>query len=133
MNITVETELGEIFVDKKYFAQKIMSVLMQIRWRGKFLPANNRPKLLSEDKKPSFESFADVLELSKFDDGIHIAIPLIADFGMPLRSNTSDLIRDIYLEFGKMKMPITKITVHIVGVKSKQVAPRNIKFTVNRK
>ncbi len=133
MNITVETELGEISVDKKYFAQKIMSVLMQIRWRGKFLPANNRPKLLSEDKKPSFESFADVLELSKIDDGIHIVIPLIADFGMPLRSNTSDLIRDIYLEFGKMKMSITKITVHIVGVKSKQVAPRNIKFTVNRK
>lgn len=133
MNITVETELGEISVDKKFFAQKIMSVLMQIRWRGRFMPANSKSKLLSEENKPSFESFADVLELSKINDGIYISIPLIADFGMPLRSNASDLIRDIYIEFGKMKMPITKLTLHIVGVKSKQIAPRNIKFTVNRK
>lgn len=133
MNVSVQTDLGEIFVDKKFFAQKIMSVLMQIRWRGRFMPANNKSKLLSEENKPSIEAFADVLELSQYTDGISISIPIIADFGMPLRSSTSEFIKDLYLEFGKMKLPIIKITVHIVGVKSKQVAPRNIKFTVNRK
>lgn len=133
MNILLQTDLGEISVDKKFFAQKIMSVLMQFRWKGKFMPANNSSKLLSEENKPSIEAFADVLEVSQTTDGISLSIPIIADFGMPLRSSTAEFIRDVYLEFGKMKVPIIKITVHIVGVKSKQVAPRNIKFTVNRK
>ena len=133
MNITIQTDLGEISVEKNYFAQKILSVLMQVRWRGKFFLANYRSKRLSEENKPSLDAFADVLEVSEFDDGICLLIPLIAEFGMPLKSNTSDLIKDIFWEFGKMNTPIKKITVHIVGVKSKYVAPRNIKFTVNRK
>lgn len=133
MNITIQTDLGEISVEKNYFAQKILSVLMQVRWRGRFYPANYKSKLLVEENKPSLEAFSDVLEVSEINNGIYLSIPLIADFGMPLKSNTSDLIKDIFLEFGKMDMPIKKITVHIVGVKSKHVAPRNIKFTVNRK
>lgn len=133
MNITIQTDLGEISVEKNYFAQKILSVLMQVRWRGKFFPANYRSKRLSEENKPSLDSFADVLEVSEFDDGICLLIPLIAEFGMPLKSNTSDLIKDIFWEFGKMNVPIKKITIHIVGVKSKSVAPRNLKFTVNRR
>ena len=133
MNITIQTDLGEISVEKNYFAQKILSVLMQVRWRGKFYHANYKSKLLVEENKPSLVAFSDVLEVSEINNGIYLSIPLIADFGMPLKSNTSDLIKDIFLEFGKMDMPIKKITVHIVGVKSKHVAPRNIKFTVNRK
>lgn len=133
MNITIQTDLGEISVEKNYFAQKILSVLTQVRWRGKFFPANYRSKRLSEENKPSLYAFSEVLEVSEINNGIYLLIPLIADFGMPLKSNTSDLIKDIFGEFGKMNMPIKKITVHIVGVKSKHVAPRNIKFTVNRK
>ncbi|MDD7513001.1 MAG: hypothetical protein PUK14_03850 [Clostridiales bacterium] len=133
MNITIQTDLGEISVEKNYFAQKILSVLMQVRWRGRFYHANYKSKLLVEENKPSLVAFSDVLEVSEINNGIYLSIPLIADFGMPLKSNTSDLIKDIFLEFGKMDMPIKKITVHIVGVKSKHVAPRNIKFTVNRK
>ena len=133
MSIIMQTDLGEISVEKNYFAQKILSVLMQVRWREKFFLANYRSKRLSEENKPSLDAFSDVLDVSEINNGIYLLIPLIADFGMPLKSNTSDLIKDIFLEFGKMNMPIKKITVHIVGVKSKYVAPRNIKFTVNRK
>lgn len=133
MNITIPTDLGEISVEKNYFAQKIISVLMQVRWRGRFFPANYRSKRFSEEDKQYFEAFTDALEVSIIDDGIALLIPLLADFGMPLKSNTSNLIKDIYLEFGKMNVPIKKITIHIVGVKSKHVAPRNLKFTINRK
>ena len=133
MNIIIQTDLGEISVEKNYFAQRILSVLMQVRWRERFFPANYRSKRLPEENKPSLDAFSDVLEVSENNNGIYLLIPLIADFGMPLKSNTSDLIKDIFLEFGKMNVPIKKITVHIFGVKSKHIAPRNIKFTVNRK
>lgn len=65
MNITIQTDLGEISVEKNYFAQKILSVLMQVRWRGRFYPANYKSKLLVEENKPSLDAFSDVLEIGR--------------------------------------------------------------------
>lgn len=129
MDLMIENKRGEIVVDKDVFAQKIILVLFQLRWRGKFWLVNSKNKIIVENGHYDFQVFSDSLILDENKNGITVELPIIVEFGIPLRYTIGDLIDEIYHEFSIMSRPVSKITINIVGVKSKLVASRDLKFS----
>ncbi|XVG95099.1 hypothetical protein ACGCUQ_03260 [Eubacteriales bacterium KG127] len=129
MDLMIENKRGEIVVDKDVFAQKIILVLCQLRWRGKFWLVNSKNKIIVENGHYDFQVFSDSLILDENKNGITVELPIIVEFGIPLRYTIGDLIDEIYHEFSIMSRPVSKITINIVGVKSKLVASRDLKFS----
>ncbi len=132
MSIIHQTEIGEVVVDKTFFAEKVAAVIMQMRWRGKFIPATPKGKLLWEDGKFSLEGFSDAIEIIQEGRGFSLIIPMVAEFGIPLRANNRQLIEEIFEEFGDLCIPLTQVSIHLVGVKSKLVAKRDIYFSIEK-
>lgn len=129
MDLILENRRGEIVVDKAVFAEKIILVLCQLRWRGKFWLVNSKNKIILENGHYDFQAFSESLVLGENKNGVTIELPIIVEFGIPLRDTMGDLIEEIYHEFSNMSRPVSKITISIVGIKSKLVASRDLKFS----
>lgn len=132
MSIIHQTEIGEILVGKTFFAEKIAAVIMQMRWRGKILPATPKGKPLWEDGRFSIEGFSDAIEVTQEGNGFELTIPVVAEFGIPLKANNKQLMEEIFEEFGNLSIPLTKVCIHLVGVKSKQIAKRDIYYSMEK-
>lgn len=132
MSIIHQTEIGEIVVDNTFFAEKIAAVIMQIHWKGKFIPATQKGKPLWEDGKFSIDDFADTIEIIQDEKGFTLTVPVIAEFGLPLKINSEQLIKAIFEEFGELSIPLIKVIIHLVGVKSRLVAKRDIYFSAEK-
>ena len=129
MTLSKETELGTISVSNVLFAQIIADSFQRADCRDRVWPATKRGRQIGSDAKFSVSDFAGAIEVEpSFDGGsVDIEFSVIVKFGTSIRKLTdviSDYIADtIYEKQGKKP---NQIKIRIVGVKSRQMARRNL-------
>ncbi len=134
MTISRETDLGTISVSNAIFAQIILDAFEQESCRGKVWPATKRGRQIGGDQLPSAADYGGYIEAEHSFDGttIDLEFSIIIRFGTSIRRIT-DAIGDyiagvIYEKHGKYP---GQIRIRIAGVRSRQVARRNLEVIKN--
>ncbi len=129
MTLSRENELGTISVSNIFFAQIIADSFNQESCANKVWPATKKGRQIGSDAKFSISDFAGAIEIepSLNGDNVDIEFSIIVKFGTSIRSLTdvlSDYIADTILQ--KQNKRPNQIKIRITGVKSRQIARRNL-------
>ena len=129
MTLSRETELGTISVSNILFAQIIADSFQQASCRNKVWPSTKKGRQIGSDAKFSISDFAGNIEVEpSFDgDSVDIEFSVIVKFGTSIRKLT-DAVADYIADtiYQKQKKKPNQIKIRIAGVKSRQVARRNL-------
>lgn len=129
MTISKDTELGEIAVSDIMFAQVISECFKSETCLGRVFPATKKGRQIGSDQKYSISEFASHIETEKSFDGesVDLTFSVIVKFGTSIRSLTDVLGDDIAEKIQqKLGQKPRQITIRITGVKSRQIARRNL-------
>lgn len=129
MALTRETNLGTISVSNLFFAQIIAGSFKLETCKGKVWPATKKGRQIGSPAKFNLSEFASAIsvEQSEHQGRMNIECSIIVKFGTSI-STICETIADHTAEMVKQRhgdMPY-KITIHVTGVKSKQIAKRNL-------
>lgn len=129
MTLARETELGTITVSNLLFAQIIADSFKLDECKGKVWPSTKKGKQIGSDMKFNLSDFAGAIEVedSASGDGIDIEFNVIVKFGTSIRS-VSEAIADEVAKSIEQKhgRKPNRIKIRVAGVKSKQIAKRNL-------
>ena len=129
MILTRETELGTISVSNLLFAQIIADSFKLEGCRGKIWPATKKGKQIGSDMKFNLSEFANAVEIEEsLDDGrIDLEFYVIVKFGTSI-SSLCESIADVIAASIEQKhgSKPRQIKIRVTGVKSKQIAKRNV-------
>ena len=129
MTISKTTELGTINVSDLIFAQIIERSLRQTGCRDKVWPATKKGRQIGNDAKVSAADIAREIEVEASSDGsnFELTFNVIIKFGAGIRKIT-DLLTDYISEtvLNKHGRKPDLIRIRIVGVRSKNIAKRNL-------
>lgn len=129
MTLSKETKLGTITVSNVLFAQVIAESFVAESLKDKVWPATKKGRQIGNDAKFSLSEFAGHIDVCASEDGnsIDLEFSIIIKFGTSIRNLTdtmADYIADtIYEKQGKKPH---QIKIKVAGVKSKQIARRNL-------
>lgn len=134
MTISRETELGTISISNAIFAQIILDAFDQESCRGKVWPSTKRGRQVGGDQMPSAADYGWHIDVERSFDGtsIDLEFPIIIRFGTSIRRIT-DALGDyvagvIYEKQGRWP---NQIKIRIAGVRSRQIARRNLEVIKN--
>lgn len=131
MTLSKETKLGTISVSNVLFAQIIGESFTKEYSLDRVWPATKRGRQIGSDAKFSLTDFANHIDAERSADGedFELEFSIIIKFGTSIRSISERLADDIAeaLEEKTGKKP-SQIKIRIAGVKSKQIAKRNLEF-----
>lgn len=129
MALTRETDLGTISVSNLFFAQMIAGSFKQESCKGKVWPATKKGRQIGSPAKFNLSEFASAIEVepSEHPGRMNIECSVIVKFGTSI-SAICEAIADYTAETIEKKQAGKpyRITIHVVGVKSKQIAKRNL-------
>ena len=129
MALTRETNLGTISVSNLLFAQIIADSFKLDVCKGKVWPATKKGRQIGTDLKFKLSDFASAIEVEENaeHDGIELTFSLIVKFGTSIRAVSEAIIDDVAeaIEQKHGKKPY-RIKIRVAGVKSKQIAKRNL-------
>ena len=129
MTLSRETELGTITISNLLFAQIIADSFKIESCLGKVWPSTKKGRQIGSDTKYNISEFANNIEVERslYGESVDIEFNIIVKFGTSIRNITddiSDYIADvIYQKQGKKP---NQIRIRIAGVKSRQMARRNL-------
>lgn len=129
MTLSKETKLGTISVSDVLFAQIIGECFTREYCKDRVWPATKRGRQIGSDAKFNVAEFANHIEVCHSTDEIHLNLEfsVIVKFGTSIRKicdRMADTIADeIKQKTGKKPF---QIKIRIAGVKSKQIAKRNL-------
>ena len=129
MALKRETELGTISVANLFFAQMIANSFKLEACKGKVWPATKKGRQIGGDMKFNLSEFASAIDVeeSEFQGHVNIACSIIVKFGTSISALCDVLADDIAMQIEqKHGRKPHNITIHVVGVKSKQIAKRNL-------
>jgi len=129
LTILKETELGDISISDIMFAQVISECFKSEICSGRVFPATKKGRQIGNDQKYSISEFAGHIETEKSFDGesVDLAFSVIVKFGTSIRSLTDALGDDIANQLEKkLGQKPRQIVIRITGVKSRQIARRNL-------
>ena len=129
MALKRETDLGTISVSNLFFAQIIAGSFKLDECKGKVWPATRKGRQIGSPAKFNLSEFANAIEVeeSEHQGRMNIECSIIVKFGTSI-SSICDIIADYTAEMVEQKhggKPY-QITIHVAGVKSKQIAKRNL-------
>ena len=129
MTLSRETELGTITVSNLLFAQIIADSFKLEGCKGKIWPATKKGKQVGSDMKFNLSEFANTIEIEEIQDGetMNLEFHVIVKFGTSISTicgNIADYIA-MSIEQKHGRKP-GQIKIHVTGVKSKQIAKRNL-------
>ena len=132
MALTRETDLGTISVANLFFAQIIAGSFKLDACKGKVWPATRKGRQIGSPAKFNLSEFANAIEVeeSEHPGRMNIDCSIIVKFGASI-SAVCETIADYTAEMVEKKhggRPY-KITIHVAGVKSKQIAKRTLEVT----
>ena len=129
LTVSRETELGTITISNLLFAQIIADSFKIESCTGKVWPSTKKGRQIGSDGKYNLSEFASNIEVERslYGESVDIEFNIIVKFGTSIRNITDD-ISDyvagvIYKKQGKKP---NQIKIRIAGVKSRQVARRNL-------
>ena len=129
MTLSRETELGTITISNLLFAQVIADSFQADGCQGKVWPSTKKGRQIGSDGKFNISEFANNIEVEQEFEGdrVDIEFSIIVKFGTSIRNITDDIsdyvAETIYQKQGKKP---NQIKIRIAGVKSRQVARRNL-------
>lgn len=129
MALSRETNLGTISVSNLFFAQIIAGSFKLDECKGKVWPATKKGRQIGSPAKFNLSEFANAIEVepAQQEGRMNIECSVIIKFGASIRG-ICDTIADYTAQMVEKKhggKPY-KITIHVAGVKSKQIAKRNL-------
>lgn len=134
MTLSKETKLGTISVSNMLFAQIIGESFTKEYCLDRVWPASKRGRQIGSDAKFSLSDFANHIDVNPSSDGgsFDLEFSIIVKFGTSIRSISEHLADDIAatIEEKTGKKP-NQIKIRISGVKSKQIAKRNLEVIKN--
>jgi len=127
MTIERKNNLGTIKLDDYIFAQIIQTSLSKSS--GKAFHASEKGKLLgSQGVKSSIGEISSNIRIREEADKYVIEFYVITLFGASIRETTNEILDYIEYEMkGLFPGKGGRLILRIVGIKSKRIAPRNIK------
>ncbi len=127
MAIERKNNLGTIKLDDYIFAQIIRTSLMKSD--GRVFHASEKGKLLgNQGIKSGIGEIASNIKISDGDEAYTIEFYVIIRFGAGIRKTTKEILDYIEYEMkGLFPEKGGRLILKIVGIKSKRIAPRNIK------
>lgn len=129
MGIERNTEYGKIKIVNHLFAEIILETAKKIGDRVSL--ASNEGKLLGGlDKRVSIKELSQAIETSDRADAYQIEFYIITRFGSSISAITNIFFDEIEkYTTGMFSDKPLKVTIRIVGVKSKHIIKRNIEFS----
>ena len=127
MAIERKSNLGTIKLDDYIFAQIIRTSLLKSE--GKAFHASERGKILgNQGIKSGIGEIASNIKISDGGEAYTIEFYVIIRFGAGIRRTTKEILDYIEYEIkGLFPEKGGRLILKIVGIKSKRIAPRNIK------
>jgi len=129
MTLARETNLGTISVSNLLFAQIIAESFKLEPCKGKVWPSSKKGRQIGSNMKFHLSEFANAIEVDENPDNgrLDIEFSIIVKFGTSIRS-LCEVITDHIAQIVEEKQGYkpNQIKVRIAGVKSKQVAKRNL-------
>ena len=125
MALTKTTSLGTITINPSVLAREVRTAAVPVKEKMFF--ATSRGKLLAGPQKISSADLSANMTIEETDENINLTFYIIMSFGSSIKNVTETVFDGIEQSFRTL-FP-TKggtITIKIVGVKSKKIAPRNI-------
>lgn len=125
MVLTVKTNLGNIIVNSNIIAKVLIRAVAKTD--NKLFLSNSKGKILGAATKLSAGDMTGNFVMSETDGKYHLDFYAVIRFGASI-SGVSKIVLDYVEEKLREMFPDkgAKITLHIVGIKSKQIAARNI-------
>lgn len=129
MTLSRETELGTITVSNLLFAQIVADSFKLEGCRGKIWPATKKGKQIGSDMKFNLSEFANTIEVEEVpdDNRFDLEFHVIVKFGTSIRTVCEAVADEVAASIERKhgKKP-RQIKIRVTGVKSKQVAKRNV-------
>lgn len=129
MTLARETELGTITVSNLLFAQIIADSFKLDSCRGKVWPATKKGRQIGSDMKFNLSDFAGAIEVEESNEGesFDLEFSVIVKFGTSISSVCEAVADEVAtsIEQKHGKKP-NQIKIRVAGVKSKQIAKRNL-------
>lgn len=129
LTISKSTELGKITISNVIFAEIIDEGFRLEKCAGKIWPATKRGRQIGNDLKYSVTDLANNIEVAKGlnSEGIDIEFSTIIKFGAGI-SSVTDTLCDYIVDTMKDRhnKSVNTIKVRITGIKSKQIARRDL-------
>lgn len=131
MTLSKNTELGQITVSDQIFADMLIDAAKSDECEGKVWPSTKRGKIIPENGRSYPADVASVIDVSKGADGeseyLLLDIYVVIKFGAGIKKVVEDLCSHIAGTIMERQGAIpVHINVHVTGVKSKQVARRDL-------
>ena len=125
MSLSKTTTLGKIIINPSVISREVRAAATPVKEKMFF--ATNKGKLVAPPNKISSGELASNLIVEETEDKINITLYIIMSFGSSIK-NVTETIFDGLEDTLKTLFPTKDglITIKIVGVKSKNIAPRDI-------
>ena len=134
MTLSKETRLGTITISELLFAQIIADGFKLEGCKGKVWPATKKGRQIGSDSKFNLSDFASAIEVEESADGnnLDLTFNIIVKFGASISTIGDTLADEIAksIEEKQGKKP-NQIKIRVVGVKSKQIAKRDVEVVKN--
>lgn len=125
MSLSRTTKLGKITINNSVISKEIIKAASKVD--DKVFLSNDRGKLLGNPKRVGTGEFGNNILIEEKEESIHVLFYIVIKFGASI-GNCTKVILDELEQSLKTLFPNQNgiITINIIGVKSKNIAPRDI-------
>ena len=128
MSLTKRTNLGIITINPSVISREVIHAAMPVNEKMFF--ATEKGKLLGTPKKIGSGELASNIKLEEKQGKTSLTVYIIMNFGSSIKNTTDVIFENLENSFKPMFPSLDGIiTIKIVGVKSKNIAPRDIEVT----
>ncbi len=128
MSLSKKTNLGKITINGTVLSKEVLRATALVN--DKVFLATSRGKLIGKPMKVGSSELAGNIDVYEKDDKFYLTVYIIMNFGASIKNATETVLDALEKE---MKLMFAGqdgvITIKIVGVKSKAIAPRDIEVT----
>ncbi len=123
-----KNNLGTIRIEQKIFAQIVINAFVKAKTKSYL--ATPKLKLLGNyEKKINPNELSQNMLVEMDEDWLYVEFYLVTEFGTSIKETTDAIINDVYKSLQKMFPKLSvKVVIRVVGVKSKNIAPRDIEI-----
>ena len=128
MSLTKTTNLGTITINTNVISREILAATAKVN--EKLFLSTEKHKILGTPKKVGSGELSSNIYVKEEDGLFSLTFYIVMNFGSSIK-NTTEIVLDALETSFKAMFPRQDgvITIKIVGVKSKNIAPRDIEVT----
>jgi len=128
MPLTKVTNLGRIIINPSVISKEILNSATVVN--EKLFFATEKGKVIGAPKKVGLGELSANVKLNQLDGKILVTMYIVMNFGASIKAATDTILNNLEKSINSMFPDQNVIvTIKIVGVKSKNIAPRDIEVS----